>query len=71
MLSECFDGCFTGVICSVSWRVGDALLASSDDDGAWFARSAGLERRYICVQSIDHAVEIGVKNLMIDDLEKA
>lgn len=68
---ESFDGCFAGVVGCVAWRICDALFASCDDDRAWFAGCARFKRRCISVQPIDHAIEIGVKNLGADGLEAA
>lgn len=68
VLRESLDCCFGGIIRRITRRVSDSLLAPRNDDSTWSLRGSILERRHICVQTIDHAVQIGVEDLDFESI---
>ena len=58
-----FDCRFAGIIRSIAWRIGDALLAACDDNGRRGLPAASLEGRHVGIQAIYHTKKIGGENL--------
>jgi hypothetical protein len=55
MLCKSLYGRFRRVVCSVSWRVGDALFAARDDNGGGSTLGSFLNHREEGVDTIDYA----------------
>lgn len=63
MLRESLDSRLGSIIGGASRRVRDALLAPSDDNRCRLCLCRFLHYRQECVDSVNHAIKIGVKDL--------
>lgn len=63
VLGEGLDCGLAGVVGRVAGRVGDALLAPCDHDCGRGVGAAGLERGDVGIEAVNHAEEVGGKDL--------
>lgn len=63
VLGERLDGRLGGVVGGVARRVGDALLATSDDNGCGLGLGSFLDDRQESADAVDDAKEVGLKDL--------
>lgn len=63
MLRQRLHSRFTRIVRRVPGRIGNALFTPRDDNSGSLIGRASLKGRNICVQTIYHAVEVGVEDL--------
>lgn len=63
MLRKGLDGRFRGIVCRISWGVGNALFAASDDNGGRPAFCGLLNYREEGVDAMDYPKKVRLENL--------